>query len=225
MSIHGGPEAQERPCYSYAGLYQYLLHQGIAVFAPNIAGSTGYGLTHQKLIYRDWGGVDLADLDHAVRHLRSTTDVDAERIAVMGGSYGGFAALSCLSRLPHEFAAGVSICGPTNLVTLARACPPTWRTFVDNVLGNPEADAEKLAQRSPLNYAEAITAPLYVIQGALDPRVPQDEAEQLVTRLRDSGVDVRYDLYPDEGHGFSDRANKIRAYGEIADFISSHVRC
>jgi dipeptidyl aminopeptidase/acylaminoacyl peptidase len=223
LSVHGGPEAQERPDYAYSGLYQYLLHQGIAVLAPNIAGSTGYGLTHQKLIYRDWGGIDLDDLDHAVRHLHTLPGVDADRIAVMGGSYGGFAALSCLSRLPYQWAAGVSFCGPSNLVTLARACPPTWRPTVDAVLGNPDADAEHLTRRSPITYADAITAPLLVIQGTHDPRVPKDESDQIVNRLRARGVDVRYDVYPDEGHGFTNRSNEIKAFGDIAQFLLTHL--
>lgn len=223
LSIHGGPEAQERPAYLRSGLYQHLLDQGIAVFAPNIAGSTGYGAAHQKLIYRNWGGCDLDDLDHAVRYLRSMPDLDGDRIAVMGGSYGGFAALSCLARLPYPWAAGVSLCGPANLVTLARACPPTWRHFVSAVLGDPDTDADYLTQRSPITYADAITAPLFVLQGARDPRVPRAESDQLVARLRDRGVDVRYEVFPDEGHGFTSRKNELRAYEEIAQFLCSHL--
>ncbi|MFC9973872.1 S9 family peptidase [Spirillospora sp. NPDC127200] len=223
LSIHGGPEAQERPTYMRSGLYQHLLDQGIAIFAPNIAGSTGYGAAHQKRIYRDWGGADLDDLDHGIRYLRTVPGLDADRIGVMGGSYGGFAALSCLARLPYPWAAGVSMCGPTNLVTLARAVPPTWRTFVTIVLGDPDADAELLTQRSPITYADGISAPLFVIQGARDPRVPRDESDQLVTRLRARGVDVRYDVYADEGHGFTKRKNELKAYEEIANFLISHL--
>ncbi|WP_024934276.1 S9 family peptidase [Actinomadura welshii] len=223
LSIHGGPEAQERPAYLRSGLYQHLLDQGVAVFAPNIAGSTGYGATHQKLIYRNWGGCDLDDLDQAARYLRSTPGLDGERIAVMGGSYGGFAALSCLARLPYPWAAGVSLCGPTNLVTLARACPPTWKHFVSVVLGDPDVDADYLTQRSPITYADAITAPLFILQGARDPRVPRAESDQLVARLRDRGVDVRYDVFPDEGHGFTSRKNELLAYEEIAQFLRGHL--
>lgn len=219
LSIHGGPEAQERPVYARSGLYQHLLAQGIAVFAPNIAGSTGYGIAHQKLIYRDWGGIDLDDLDHALRYLKAQTWADAECTAAMGASYGGFAALSCLARLPYPWAAGVSICGPTNLVTLAEASPPTWKEFVATVLGDPETDAEFLLQRSPVTYADAITAPLFILQGARDPRVPQNESDQIVNRLRDRGVHVRYDIYPDEGHGFTNRDNELRAYNDIARFL------
>ncbi|WP_169806929.1 S9 family peptidase [Actinomadura macra] len=223
LSIHGGPEAQERPRYAYSGLYQHLLANGIAIFAPNIAGSTGYGLAHRMLIYRDWGGADLDDLDHAVRYLRSRPDVEAERMAVMGASYGGFAALSCLCRLHHPWMAGASICGPTNLLTLAQACPPTWKTVVASVLGDPDTDAEHLLRRSPITYSDAIDTPLFVVQGAHDPRVPQDESDQIVTRLRDRGVDVRYDIYPDEGHGFANRDNEIKAYGDVAEFVITHL--
>ncbi|MFG2006839.1 S9 family peptidase [Spirillospora sp. NPDC048911] len=224
LSIHGGPEAQERPGYTRSGLYQYLLSQGVAVLAPNIAGSTGYGSAHQKLIYRDWGGIDLDDLDHAVRYLQATPDLDANRIATMGASYGGFAALSCLARLPYPWAAGVSICGPTNLVTLAKASPPTWKAFVATVLGDPDNDADQLMQRSPVTYADAITAPLFVLQGARDPRVPRAESDQLVTRLRNRGVEVRYDVFPDEGHGFANRDNELRAYSQIAEFLIDHLQ-
>ncbi|QFG22899.1 S9 family peptidase [Actinomadura sp. WMMB 499] len=223
LSIHGGPEAQERPRYARRGLYQYLLDRGVAVFAPNIAGSTGYGRSHQRLIYRDWGGIDLDDLDHATRYLQDAPDLDADRVAVMGGSYGGFAALSCLARLPFTWAAGVSICGPTNLLTLAQACPPTWRHFVDVVLGNPETDAQHLTDRSPVTYADNITAPLLILQGARDPRVPQAESDQLVHRLRSRGVDVLYNVYADEGHGFTNRANEVQAHEEIADFLIRHL--
>ncbi|GAA2613848.1 S9 family peptidase [Actinomadura fulvescens] len=221
LSVHGGPEMQERP--RYAALYQHLLNHGIAVFAPNIAGSTGYGSTYQKLIYRDWGGIDLTDLDHAMRYLGTHPEFDTERIAVYGGSYGGFAALSCLARLPYNWAAGVSICGPTNLVTLSQDAPPTWRNYVDTVLGNPETDAELLLSRSPITHADAINTPLLVLQGARDPRVPREEADRLTERLRARGIEVRYEVFPDEGHGFTIQANEIRAYSQTAAFLIAHL--
>ncbi|MFD0900130.1 S9 family peptidase [Actinomadura sediminis] len=223
LFVHGGPEAQERPRYSRTGLFQYLLDKGIAVFAPNIAGSTGYGRSHQRLIYRDWGGIDLDDLDHATRYLQAAPDLDTDRVAVMGGSYGGFAALSCLARLPFPWAAGVSLCGPTNLVTLAQASPPTWKHFVEAMLGDPVTDADRLTSRSPVTYADNITAPLLILQGARDPRVPQAESDQLVTRLRSRGVDVLYEVFADEGHGFTNRANELRAYEQVADFLLQHL--
>ena len=221
--IHGGPHGQERPGYSRAGLYQYLVTRKIAIIGPDMAGSTGYGTSFQKLLHRDWGGVDLEDFAATLAYLRSLDWVDSTRIAVAGGSYGGFAALTCLSRLDHPWAAGVSLCGPSNLVTLATACPPTWRNFVDRVLGNPEKDAELLRQRSPITHAERIEAPLYVFQGAKDPRVPRAESDQIVEKVRANGIDVRYDIYPDEGHGFTSRDNEIRVYGEIGNFLLQHL--
>ncbi|WP_336213608.1 S9 family peptidase [Nonomuraea sp. LPB2021202275-12-8] len=223
LSIHGGPESQERPVYARSGLYQHLLHQGIAILAPNFAGSTGYGTAHQKLIYCDWGGIDLDDLDQAVQYLHTLDWADPNRLAVMGASYGGFAALSCLARLPYPWAAGVSMCGPSNLLTLAKASPPTWKTFVATVLGDPDTRAEHLLARSPVTHADGINAPLFVLQGAHDPRVPQAESDQIVARLRERGVEVRYDIYPDEGHGFTNRANELTAYEAISAFLHTHL--
>jgi dipeptidyl aminopeptidase/acylaminoacyl peptidase len=224
MWIHGGPEAQERFTYERAGLYQYLLHQGIAIYAPNAAGSTGYGLGFRKLLYRDWGGVDLRDFEDATAYLRSVSWIDSNRLAVAGASYGGFGALSCLTRLPDLWTAGVSLYGPSNLVTLAAACPPTWRAFVNIVLGDPIADAELLTQRSPITYVDQLTAPLMVIQGARDPRVPKDEADQIVDKLRSRDVDVQYIVYPDEGHGFTNRDNEIDAYTQVGDFLITKLK-
>jgi len=223
LSIHGGPEAQERAEYAYSGLYQFLLSQGVGVLAPNVRGSTGYGTTYQSLIHRDWGGAELADFDHSVRYLSSLDWVDADRVGVFGGSFGGFAALSCLARLPELFAAGVSIVGPSNLVTLVKAVPPTWRALMTNWLGDPEADFDFLMSRSPITFADRITAPLMVVQGANDPRVVRAESDQIVEALRSRGVEVRYDVYDDEGHGFTKRSNEIRALGDVADFLIAHL--
>lgn len=223
VSVHGGPEAQERPIWSYAGLYQYLVANGIGVLAPNVRGSTGYGATYQRLIHRDWGGAELGDLDHAARWLGGQEWVDADRVAVFGGSFGGFAVLSCLSRLPERWAAGVSIVGPSNLVTFARSVPPTWRPLMAALVGDPDDDREMLTERSPLTYADAIVAPLFVIQGAKDPRVVKAESDQMVDRLRARGVEVRYDVYDDEGHGFTRRENEIRALSDVGDFLVEHL--
>ncbi|MEV8437477.1 S9 family peptidase [Actinosynnema sp. NPDC051121] len=223
LSVHGGPEAQERPQYNYSGLYQYLVSQGVAVLAPNVRGSTGYGKTYQRLILRDFGGAELGDLEHAVKYLHGLGWVDPGRIGVWGGSYGGFAALSCLSRLPSLWAAGVSVVGPSNLLTMARSVPETWRAEMVNWVGDPDTEADFLLERSPITYADAITAPLFVIQGANDPRVVKAESDQIVAALRERGVDVRYDVYEDEGHGFTNRENEVRAMADTADFLVSHL--
>jgi dipeptidyl aminopeptidase/acylaminoacyl peptidase len=220
MSIHGGPAAQERPEYGGEGLYQYLLSKGVGVFAPNIRGSRGYGLSYQTVLDRDWGGIDLRDLADSAAYLQEQDWVDPTRIGLFGRSYGGFAVLSCLARLPEfGWAAGVSWCGPSNLITLAKAAPPTWRSRVAVQIGDYETDAEFLKERSPVTYADQIRAPLFVLQGANDRRVPQHESDQIVERLRARGLEVRYDVYPDEGHGFSKRENETRARSDAAEFL------
>jgi dipeptidyl aminopeptidase/acylaminoacyl peptidase len=221
LSIHGGPEAQERPIY--APLYQYLLSRGIAVLATNIRGSTGYGKTYQKLIHHDWGGGDLKDWDHAARWLLEQDWVDGDRIAVYGGSYGGFASLSCVTRLPDYWAAAVDIVGPSNLVTFAKAVPPTWRRFMDEWVGNPETEADFLMERSPITYVENVKAPLLVIQGAKDPRVVKPESDQMVEKLRSLGREVEYEVFEDEGHGFTRRSNELRGFRLAADWLEQHL--
>jgi len=221
LAIHGGPEAQERP--NYRPLYQYLRSRGIAVLAPNIRGSTGYGKSYQKLIHRDWGGGDVEDFRHAAEWLRSQDWIDPERLAVFGGSYGGFAVLSCTTRLPEYWAAGVDIFGPSNLVTFARAVPPTWRRFMALMVGDPESEEEFLLERSPLTYIEDLRAPLLVIQGANDPRVVQTESDQLVERLRELGREVEYEVFEDEGHGFTRKSNELRAYRLAAGWLERHL--
>jgi dipeptidyl aminopeptidase/acylaminoacyl peptidase len=223
LSIHGGPEAQERPVYAYNGLYQYWLSRGIAVLAPNIRGSTGYGKSYQKLIHRDFGGDDLKDFEAAAQYLQSLPWVDSARIGVFGGSYGGFATLSCVSRLPEYWAAAVDLVGPSNLVTFAKAVPPTWRRFMAEFCGDPYTEEEFLLERSPITYVDQIKAPLFVIQGANDPRVVKAESDQIVARLRGRGVEVKYDVYEDEGHGFTKRANELKGLGDSAAFLETYL--
>lgn len=223
LSIHGGPSSQELPTYAYSGLYQYLLSRGIGVLAPNVRGSTGYGKSYQQLINRDWGGAELRDFECAVRYLRTLGWVDPARLAVYGASFGGFATLSCISRLPDLWAAAVSVVGPSNLVTFAKAVPPTWRPFIPQSIGDPDTETDFLLERSPITYADQIRTPLFVIQGAKDPRVVQAESDQIVESLRNRGVEVRYDVYPDEGHGFTRRRNELKAFGDIAELLIARL--
>lgn len=225
LAIHGGPAAQELPDYCYDGFYQALAAAGVAVLAPNVRGSTGYGKTYMRRNFRDWGGGDLEDCAAAVRWLRAQPWVAPDRIGVYGGSYGGFVTLSCLSRLADlNWAAGVDFCGPSNLLTFTRAQPPTWRHKVAVMIGDPDTDEDFLRSRSPVTYADDIRAPLFVLQGANDPRVPQPESDQIVETLRARGVPVRYDIYPDEGHGFSKRDNLLRMRTDVVNFLSKHLQ-
>jgi dipeptidyl aminopeptidase/acylaminoacyl peptidase len=221
LSIHGGPEAQERPVYQ--PLYQYLLSRGIGVLATNIRGSTGYGKSYQRLVQRDWGGGDMQDWEHAAKWLQQQDWVDAERIGVFGGSYGGFAVLTCVTRLPAYWAAAVDIFGPSNLVTFAKAVPPTWRRFIARFVGDPETEADFLMERSPITYVEKVKAPLLVIQGATDPRVVKGESDQMVEKLRGLGRDVEYVVFDDEGHGFTKRPNELKAYRLAAEWLEQHL--
>ena len=225
LSIHGGPEAQERPSYRYGynGLYQYLLSRGIGVLAPNIRGSTGYGISYQKLIHRDWGGGELEDIRHAADYLRSLDWVDPEQIAIFGGSFGGFATLSALTRLPDYWATGVDLVGPSNLVTFVQSVPPFWRSIMREWVGDAEDDRDFLLSRSPITYIDDIRAPILVMQGANDPRVVQAESDQMVEALRQRNHDVTYYVDEKSGHGPSSRADGVRWMKMIAEYLEDKL--
>jgi len=224
LYIHGGPDSQSRP--EYRALLQCLLSSGIAVLAPNIRGSSGYGLAWRTRIYRDWGGIDLDDLAAAHAWLAAQPWVARDKIAVYGVSYGGFASLSCMTRLPDLWAAGVVVCGMSNLETLARSMPGTWAGTVAAHFGDLDdpRNADELRRRSPLTYAGQVSAPLLVVQGATDPRVPQAEADQIVSAARAAGADVEYEIFADEGHGFTSRDNDAKANTLITEFLTTHLR-
>ena len=221
VAIHGGPEAQEKPIYR--PLYQYLLSRGIGVLAPNIRGSTGYGKTYQTLIHHDWGGADLEDWRHAAEWLKAQDFVDDERLGVYGGSYGGFATLTCVTRLPEYWRAAVDIVGPSNLLTFVRAVPPQWVRFMAKWVGDPDTEADFLRERSPITYVDQVRAALLVIQGAKDPRVVKTESDQMVERLRELGREVEYEVFEDEGHGFTRYTNELRGMRLTADWLEQHL--
>lgn len=222
LAIHGGPEAQERPVYR--ALFQYLLSRGIGVLATNIRGSTGYGKTYQRLVHHDWGGGDLEDWRHAAEWLKAQDFVDGERLGVYGGSYGGFATLTCATRLPEYWRAAVDVVGPSNLLTFVRAVPPQWVRFMAKWVGDPDTEADFLRERSPITYVDQVRAALLVIQGAKDPRVVKAESDQMVERLRGLGREVAYEVFEDEGHGFTRYANELRAFRLAADWLEQHLR-
>lgn len=223
LSVHGGPHSQERPGWAYSGLYAFLNSRGIAVLAPNIRGSTGYGKSYQREIDRDWGGGPLEDLRACAEWLKQRPEIDPARLAVFGGSFGGFATLTCLTRLPEYWKVGVDIFGPSNLVTFLRTIPPSWKKGMTAILGDPDVDAARLTAHSPITYLDALRADLLVIQGGKDPRVAQAESDQLVERLRAAGRHVEYTIFPDEGHGFSRQANNVKAMRQSATFLVDHL--
>jgi dipeptidyl aminopeptidase/acylaminoacyl peptidase len=223
LSIHGGPESQERPSYNYNGLYQYLVHRGFAVLAPNIRGSSGYGISYQRLIHRDWGGAELGDIEHAAKYLRGLSWIDSNRIAIFGGSFGGFATLSAITRLPAYWAAAVDLVGPSNLITFVKSVPPFWQRFMKMWVGDAEEDREMLIARSPITYVDNIRAPLLVIQGANDPRVVKAESDQMVERIRQNGGEVEYFVDENEGHGAGRRENWVNWMRMTVQFLEDQL--
>jgi dipeptidyl aminopeptidase/acylaminoacyl peptidase len=221
LSFHGGPETQELPVWN--PLYQYLLDQGIAILAPNIRGSVGYGKSYQRLIHRDWGGGDLRDMAACAQWASEQPWVKPGKLAVFGGSYGGFASLSCATRLPQYWACAVDFCGPSNLVTFAKAVPPTWRSVMKGWVGDPYEEADFLLERSPITYIDQVRCPMLILQGAQDPRVVQAESDQMVEALRARGIPVEYLVFPDEGHGLSKQANREKGWRAMGEFLLKHL--
>ncbi|MCK4385488.1 MAG: S9 family peptidase [candidate division Zixibacteria bacterium] len=223
LSIHGGPESQEVPFYYH--FYQYLLQAGIAVLAPNIRGSTGYGKAYMRLIHRDWGGGELKDIEAAAQFLRDHPEIDKDRIAIYGGSFGGFAVLSAVTRLPDLWSAAADICGPSNLVTFLKSVPEFWKPIMKEWLGdiNDPEDRKFLLERSPISYIDQAKTPIFIIQGANDPRVVKGESDQIVDVLQKKGIPVEYMVFEDEGHGFTKTENAIRGWKKAAHFFFEHL--
>ncbi len=218
VNVHGGPESQSRPLF--APVTQYLLHRGYAVFSPNVRGSTGYGKNYTHLDDVELRMDSVRDLAHAVHWLRGAGH---ERVAVMGGSYGGFMVLAALTEYPELWSAGVDIVGIANMVTFLENTGSYRRALREPEYGSLEKNREFLQSISPIHKAEDITAPLMVIHGKNDPRVPVGEAEQIVERVKKNGGAVEYLLYEDEGHGLAKLKNRLDAYPKIAAFLDLYL--
>jgi dipeptidyl aminopeptidase/acylaminoacyl peptidase len=220
--VHGGPESQTRPAFN--PVIQYLVSHGYGVLAPNVRGSRGYGYLYQSLDDIRLRMDSVADLAASVAWLGEQGIADARRIAVMGSSYGGFMVLAALTTYPDLWAAGVDIVGISNYVTFLGKTGPWRRKLREPEYGSLENDREFLEAISPIHHADAITAALFVVHGANDPRVPVGEAEQIVAALRARKVPVEYLRFEDEGHGLIKRANRVKAYPAIARFLDAQLR-
>ena len=220
VDVHGGPESQRRP--SFSSVTGYFLDHGYAVFEPNVRGSTGYGKAYTRLDDRRKRMDSVADLAAGVEWLAGRADVDEGRIVAMGGSYGGFMVLAALTEYPDLWAAGVDIVGIANFVTFLENTGSWRRSLREAEYGSLEDDREFLESISPINNAEAIDAPLMVLHGANDPRVPVGEAEQIAEEAAEH-VPTELLIFDDEGHGFSKLENRIEAYSRIVDFLDDHV--
>lgn len=223
--VHGGPGGQSRRGYS--AMIQHLVNHGYAVFAANNRGSSGYGKTFFHLDDRRHGEVDLQDIVYARRYLETLDWVDGERVAIMGGSYGGYMVAAALAFEPEAFDVGVNIFGVTNWVRTLTSIPPWWASFREALydeMGDPATDEARHRRISPLFHAQNIRKPLLVVQGANDPRVLQVESDELVAAVRANNVPVEYVLFPDEGHGFLRKENRIAAQEAYLAFLNTHLR-
>lgn len=217
VDIHGGPESQRR--LPYQPIDQYLVSLGFAVLATNVRGSSGYGKEYVHLDDVDLRLDSVNDAAHAVEWLKARKDVVADQIVVMGQSYGGFMTLASLCFHPDLWAAGFDIVGIANFVTFLERTGPWRRKHREAEYGSLESDRALLERISPLNHVDKITAPLFLIHGRNDPRVPLFEAEQIHDALRDRGRTVELRVFDDEGHGLSKRKNRVIGYAEAAHFL------
>ncbi len=221
VDIHGGPESQRRP--SFSPVKQYWLANGYAVLEPNVRGSTGYGRAYTRLDDVEKRMDSVADIEAAVEWLLEQPAIDPDGIVAMGGSYGGFMVLAALTEYPDLWAAGVDIVGIANFVTFLENTGSWRRELREAEYGSLEADREFLESISPVNNIGSIEAPLFVLHGENDPRVPVGEARQIAEEAAEH-VPVRTLIFEDEGHGFSKLENRIEAYSAIVEFLNNHVR-
>ncbi len=223
--VHGGPGGQTRAGYS--AMVQHLVNHGYAVLGANNRGSSGYGKTFFHMDDRKHGDVDLKDIVWGRKYLETLDWVDKDNIAIMGGSYGGYMVAAALAFEPDAFDAGVNIFGVTNWVRTLTSIPPWWEAFKEALydeMGDPATDGERHRAISPLFHAGKIKKPLLVVQGANDPRVLQVESDELVAAVRKNGAPVEYLLFPDEGHGFLKRENRISASEAYVKFLDAYLR-
>lgn len=223
--VHGGPGGQSRT--GYRPMIQLLVNHGYAVLAANNRGSSGYGKTFFHMDDRKHGEVDLDDIVFAKNYLSTLDWVDANRVGIIGGSYGGYMVGAALAFRPDEFEVGVNIFGVMNWVRTLESIPPWWdarRKSLHDELGNPETDKDRLTRISPLFHAENIRVPLLVVQGANDPRVLKIESDEIVKAVRENGVPVDYIVFDDEGHGFSKRVNEIATGHAIISFLDRELK-
>jgi dipeptidyl aminopeptidase/acylaminoacyl peptidase len=225
LLIHGGPGGQTRTGYS--AITQYLVNHGYVVLGVNNRGSSGYGKTFYTSDDGKHGREPLWDCIEAKKYLQTLPYVDGQKIGIMGGSYGGYMVLAALAFKPEEFAVGVDLFGVSNWVRTLQSIPPYWESFRKSLykeIGDPNTQLENLREVSPLFHADKIVRPLIVLQGANDPRVIKPESDEIVENIRKRNGVVEYVVFDNEGHGFTKKANEIRAYKAILDFLDKYLK-
>ncbi len=224
LNVHGGPWA--RDSWGYDPEAQWLANRGYACLQVNYRGSTGYGKNFLNAGDREWGGKMQNDLVDAVQWVVEEGIANPQRLAIYGGSYGGYAALAGATFTPDLFRCAVDIVGPSNLISFIETIPAYWSNYLQMLherVGNPETDEEFLKSRSPLFHVDQIKIPMLIAQGANDPRVKQSESEQIVAAMSKNGVEHQYMLFPDEGHGFAKPENKLKFYAAAERFLADHL--
>jgi dipeptidyl aminopeptidase/acylaminoacyl peptidase len=224
LDVHGGPQA--RDVWGFNPEAQWMANRGYLSVQVNYRGSTGYGKSFVSAGDREWGAKMHDDLLDAVQYAVDQGWADPDKVAIYGGSYGGYAALVGAAFTPDVFCCAVDIVGPSNLQTLLETIPPYWKPAIAQLyrrVGNPETDKEFLWSRSPLSRAHDIRIPLLIAQGANDPRVKQAESEQIVAALKEAGIDYEYMLFPDEGHGFAKPENRQKFYAAAERFLAKYL--
>ncbi|NCF24381.1 MAG: alpha/beta fold hydrolase [Gammaproteobacteria bacterium] len=223
--VHGGPGGQSRTGYS--ATRQHLINHGYAILAANNRGSSGYGKTFFHMDDKRHGEEDLQDIVYGRKYLETLDWIDGDKIGVLGGSYGGYMVAAALAFEPEAFDVGINIFGVTNWVRTLKSIPPWWEAFKEALydeMGDPATDEERHRRISPLFHADNIVKPLLVVQGANDPRVLQVESDELVAAVQANEVPVDYVIFPDEGHGFRKRENRITASEAYVKFLDTHLR-
>ena len=224
INPHGGPWT--RDSWGYRSEIQFLANRGFAVFQMNYRGSTGYGREFWEISFKQWGKTMQDDITDGVKWLIDEGIADPNRIAIYGASYGGYATLAGLAFTPDLYACGVDYVGVSSLFTFMESMPPYWelyRSMLYEMVGHPEDDQELLASASPLLHIDKIKAPLFIAQGANDPRVKKSESDQIVEALKTAGIDVPYMVKDDEGHGFYNQENQFDFYREMEKFLQKHI--
>ncbi|MDX3852288.1 S9 family peptidase [Streptomyces sp. AK02-01A] len=224
LCVHGGPWT--RDLWGYRSEAQWLANRGYLCIQVNFRGSTGYGKRFTNAGDREWGGRMQDDLQDAVRHTVALGHTDPGRVAVYGGSYGGYAALVGAAFTPDDYRCAVAVAAPSSLITFIESVPVTWgpmAAMLRRRVGSPETERDFLWSRSPLSAADRIRIPLLIGQGARDPRVRSEESERLVAALRRNGVPHEYLLFPDEGHGFVRPRNRLAFYAAVERFLAQHL--
>ena len=224
LLVHGGPWG--RDVWGYSGDVQWLANRGYLCVQVNFRGSTGYGKDFLNAGNREWAAKMHDDLVDAVEFVIGEGWADRQRVAIVGGSYGGYAALVGATFTPEVFRCAISFAGPSNLKTLVENMPAYWAPIAAQLhqrIGDPLTEEEFLWSRSPLSRVDAIRNPILITQGANDPRVPQSEADQIVAAMREKGIDYEFLLFRDEGHTLAKPENRLRDVAAAESFLARHL--